>query len=34
MNAGKSGGTLASIGPGLDEAFDRRFGALMQRLGY
>jgi aryl sulfotransferase len=34
MNKGQSGRTLASIGPGLDELFDKRFGALMKELGY
>ena len=34
INAGHSKHSLAHIDPGLDRAFDRRFGALMSRLGY
>lgn len=29
MNKGRTGQNLAAIGPGLDEAFDRRFGAAI-----
>jgi hypothetical protein len=34
MNEGKTVGSLAHIGPGLDEAFEARFGALIEALGY
>ncbi len=33
MNKGQMGQTLGHLARGIDEAFDRRFGASMQRLG-
>lgn len=34
MNEGKSGRTLAHLGPGLDEQFDRAFAPFLAALGY